>query len=116
MIKYLTFVFRSEDNNSPSIGQSLELSTHGLYYCSSQDVGSMSRELHDVLGNFVQKQSSIKMLFGFGDSLDSYDIRMKDGKLLFKLKRYGHIRLLNVLVRLEQNVMGAFVVSALLLL
>ena len=76
----------------------------------------MGRKLDDVLCHFVQQQGSVDMLVHLRYSLDCNDVRVKNGELFFELERYGNVSLLDVLIRLEQNVMSVLILPVLLLL
>lgn len=56
------------------------------------------------------------MLIKLGNSFDSDYVRVKNCKLLFKLKRNRDIGLSDVLIGLEKNVMGSLIITVLLLL
>lgn len=76
----------------------------------------MGRELSDVFRHFIEEQRSVGMEIHFCDSLDCNNVWMQDGKLFLQLQRNWHVGFLDVLVRLEQNVMGLLVASLLLFL
>ena len=58
-------MFWPEDNDCPSISQSLKIGPHRLNDGGGEDDGSMSWKLDDIFADFVEKKSGIIMQIHF---------------------------------------------------
>lgn len=64
----------------------------------------------------MEEEGSVSVLVQFGDSFHGDDVGMQDGQFLFEFEGNGDVGFFDILVGLEQYVMGSFVVPVLLLL
>ena len=112
----MVLVLGTEDHDGPGVGESFEFGAHGLDDGGGEDVGGVGGELCDVFADFVEEEGGVDVLVGFGDSFDRDDVGVQDGELLFEFEGDGNIGLLDVLVGLEEDVVGAFVVAVFLFL
>lgn len=112
---YPILVLRTEDNDGPRVSKAFKIGTHSRIDTFGEDVAGMFGELEDILGDFVPEQGCIDWLVEFAyDTIDN-NIGVKDGELLFEFKRNGDVGFLDILVALDQNLMGFPVFTVLLL-